>query len=83
VLNKNIPTRTSSSTIALPVAEKLKNDTRDSESMGLSMTNFSKNRDPNDSINFKEGAFFVKNKKSRKSKLPSLMEDTPRASKPF
>jgi len=64
-------------------AEKLKNDTRDSESMGASMTNFSKNRDPNDSINFKEGAFFVKNKKSRKSKLPSLMEDTPRAGKPF
>jgi len=44
-------------------AEKLKNDTLGSEVMGDSLTNFSKNRDPNDSINFKEGIYFVKNKK--------------------
>ena len=55
--------------------EKLKNDTI-SDSMGLSMTNFSKNRDPSESINFKDSNFIVKNKKARKGKLPSLMDDT-------
>jgi hypothetical protein len=63
--------------------EKLKNETI-SDSMGLSMTNFSKNRDPSESINFNESNFIVKNKKARKGKLPSLMDDskvTPRKGK--
>lgn len=54
--------------------------------MGLSMTNFSKNRDPSESINFNESNFIVKNKKARKGKLPSLMDDskvTPRKGKQF
>jgi hypothetical protein len=62
-------------------AEKLKNHDTNSDSMGLSMTNFSKNRDPTESINFQESNFVVKNKKARKGKLPSLMDDgkvTPR-----
>ena len=57
-------------------AEKLKNHDTTSESMGLSMTNFSKNRDPTESINFQEANFVVKNKKARKGKLPSLMDDS-------
>ena len=54
-----------------------------SDSMAQSMTNYSKNRDhANDSINFADKAIYIKNKKSKKQKLPSLMDEstpTPRA----
>ena len=54
-----------------------------SDSMAQSMTNYSKNRDQaNDSINLADKAIVIKNKNSKKQKLPSLMDEstpTPRA----